>query len=281
MKADDVRRAHKKVTRKMAWLALRARPWRERFMSYPFRTVWCALVDRFWFTYIALTGNPLVGAKTFWGQSITVRFVENRSIVHDGLIDSKELAVTAFLVHHLTSQDIFFDVGANAGFYSLLASALGAHVTAFEPMPETYEILKKNVPQAALVNKALMDKSGSLLFADYGAGAGLNKALLNEKAERAVTVQATTLDTFCTEHAVFPTIIKIDAENAEPQVITGGRTILQKYHPTIIVEGNELIIHTLQSLGYDAFQLRDTGEAVPYKTGDTIFNDNLLFKKKS
>ncbi len=281
MDAETVKRLHEKATYEIRWFALRARPWKDRFLVYPFRTLWCALVDQFWFTIIRITGNPLVRTKTFWGQPITVRFVENRSIVHDGIIDSKELAVTAFLIKNLTPQDVFFDVGANAGFYTLLGNALGAQVIAFEPMSETYEILKKNAPLTNLVNKALMDKNGSLLFADYGAGAGLNKALLGEVSERTVTVEAITLDTYCHEHNVFPTVIKIDAENAEPQVINGGRDTLQKCHPTLIVEGNERIIDTLQSLGYDAFQLQDAGEAVPYKKGDVIFNDNLLFKKKS
>mgnify|MGYP001608274304 CR=1 FL=1 len=276
----DVVRAYKKTVAQTEWFALRARPWRERFAKYPLRTVWCAVVDRFWFTVIAITKNPLVKTKTFWGQSITVRFDENRPIVHDGLIDSKELGLTAFIVKNVSDRDIFFDIGANVGFYTLLSSALGAQVHAFEPSPETFHILEKNATSVTLVNKALMDNEGSIQFADLGAGAGLSTAMFEKDASNIITVKATTLDAYCKKHVIVPTMLKIDAENAEQYVIDGGLQTIQTYHPTLVVEGNERIIERLQPMGYDVFQLNQDGETIPYHQGDFIFNDNLLFRAR-
>lgn len=278
---NNIHAAFEHTMRRAQWFALRSQSWKKRVSKYPFRTVWCALVDRYWVTIIALTHNPLITTRTFWGAPILVRFDENRSIVHDGLIDSKELGLEAYVVKNISSKDIFFDVGANAGFYTMLAHVLGARVVAFEPMPQTFEILKKNAPNATLVNKALMDKSGSLLFADLGVGIGLNRAIIKGERLPSVEVLAITLDQYCSEQNVLPTFIKIDAEGAESYVVEGGRHIFQTYHPTVVIEGDEVIIEKMKALGYTAFQLHSDGSTVPYKNGDEIFNDNMLFTYQS
>src|ERR1700730_19346905 len=51
-----------------------------------------------------------------------------------------------FLLHVLRPEDIFFDVGANVGTYTILASGgVGARTLAFEPLPNTFKNLKRNV----------------------------------------------------------------------------------------------------------------------------------------
>ena len=52
----------------------------------------------------------------------------------------------SFLLHLLRNTDTFFDVGANVGSYTILASGVcGARSLSFEPVPATFEILKKNI----------------------------------------------------------------------------------------------------------------------------------------
>lgn len=68
-----------------------------------------------------------------------------------------------------------FDIGANIGYYTLLAESLvgpEGRVFAFEPHPENYEKLKENIEvngytNCYLINKAVSDKSGiiGILFA--------------------------------------------------------------------------------------------------------------------
>ena len=53
------------------------------------------------------------------------------------------------ILSRLNSQNIFWDVGANIGFYSIIAGKemnVGSKVIAFEPEPETYDLLNKNIP---------------------------------------------------------------------------------------------------------------------------------------
>lgn len=57
-----------------------------------------------------------------------------------------EFADMAFLLHFLRPSDLFLDVGANIGSYTILASNVcGARTIAFEPDPHTCEILERNI----------------------------------------------------------------------------------------------------------------------------------------
>jgi FkbM family methyltransferase len=56
-----------------------------------------------------------------------------------------EFADMAFVLHYLRPDDLFVDVGANVGSYTLLASgAVGARTIAFEPVPQTLARLRAN-----------------------------------------------------------------------------------------------------------------------------------------
>ena len=56
--------------------------------------------------------------------------------IYCGLV---EFADMAFVLHVLRAGDLFVDIGANAGAYTLLASSVaGAKTTCFEPAPATY-----------------------------------------------------------------------------------------------------------------------------------------------
>src|SRR5580658_4554888 len=61
-----------------------------------------------------------------------------------GLPDFEELA---FMLHLLGSNDLFVDVGANQGGWSLAAAGRGARVFAFEPVPLTFERLNENIAE--------------------------------------------------------------------------------------------------------------------------------------
>src|SRR5579863_9241815 len=86
--------------------------------------------------------------------------------VYTGLHDYAEMA---FTVHLLRPGDVFVDVGANVGVYTVLAGAVaGAHCVAFEPAADTFRHLTANVAvnalDAELVHAAVGAKSGTLRF---------------------------------------------------------------------------------------------------------------------
>jgi FkbM family methyltransferase len=283
LEREDVMKAYKKVEEKREWLYLRARPWRERIAKYPFSTIRYALGDKYYYFLTGIRKNPLILVKTFWGSKMRVGFPDYRSILHHGLIDARELAAEDYLVRHLSEKDIFFDIGANVGFYSLLAQALGAKVHAFEPTPKTFEILKENTDGITLVPKAIMDKRGTIQIADFGLASGINTAMLTGDEKNLISVEAMTLDEYCEQQSTYPTYIKIDTEGAEHLVIAGGKKTLMDQHPILIVETfQDKVMEELTSMGYQAYQFPANGVGEPafYNTGEKIHNPNLLFLPK-
>ena len=264
--------------RRRDWYFTRLYPWRTRFAKHPFLTAWYALADRFWFVAVRLKRSPLLSMRTFWGQTLLAPFPDYRSLLHHGLLDARELPVEDFFVQNLTEHDVFFDVGANIGFYAALAQALGAKAYAFEPTPRTFAILKRNVPTAILINKALLDKEGEISFTDFGVeNAGSN--MVAKKGDGNIKVQTITLDAFCKENNIYPTYIKMDVEKAEAYVLAGAKEVLSK-RPTLIIEtGDQQVIAQLISLGYEAYHYNHaaSGAATRYSLGEEPHSANLLF----
>ena len=88
-----------------------------------------------------------------------------------------------------------------------------------------------------------MNKVGLIKFKNFGVGAGLNTAVFTDESNT-ITVETTTLDTYCTETNKKPTFLKIDAENTELYVLEGATHVLRTYHPIVVIEGNEDAIKT-------------------------------------
>lgn len=138
----------------------------------------------------------------------------------------------AFLLHVLRGEDLFVDVGANVGSYTILAcSAVGARGVAFEPVPTTYKRLIENMrlnrldERVRCINKGVGARQGSIAFtADSNA---INHALApEEQCGNTVTVEITSLDIAL--HDDFPALIKIDVEGYETLVLEGALETLKK-----------------------------------------------------
>ena len=56
-----------------------------------------------------------------------------------------EPRTTEYVKEHLKAGQTFVDVGAQVGYYSILASKLGAKVLAFEPSKDNREVLEQNI----------------------------------------------------------------------------------------------------------------------------------------
>jgi FkbM family methyltransferase len=149
-------------------------------------------------------------------------------------------------------RGLFIDVGANTGYYSLLAASLGAdRVVAFEPVPFIRDIFQKNRNQSNLTEQieisacALGEKPGrfNLYMPDNGHGLIETSASLNMNFRTnhsgQFDVEVTTLDDFfqCRpEPRNDPIFLKIDVESLEEQVLRGGENILQFQRPIIAIE---------------------------------------------
>lgn len=150
-------------------------------------------------------------------------------------------------------QPIFIDIGANTGYYSLLAASVGAsHVWAFEPVPEIRDIFKSNVNESALLKKitiisdALGDNIGEfdLFLPNNSHGLIETSASLNrnfrDNHSGIFKVAVSTLDQYFKELIDFDNpqkiLMKIDVESLEPQVLKGGELFIKKLQPCIVVE---------------------------------------------
>ena len=150
-------------------------------------------------------------------------------------------------------KPVFLDVGANTGYYSLLAVAAGAsHVFAYEPVPSIHKIFTGNIAESAmdgqitLHDQGVGETKGSFVLYLPEAGHGLieTSASLNRdfRASHSAefTVEVTTLDAIGEDHAAKldgqQVLMKIDVETLEPQVISGGAQFIQTHRPVIAVE---------------------------------------------
>lgn len=218
-----------------------------------------------------------------------------------------EVRLTRFMIRTLAEDDVVFDVGANFGFYSLLAAELvtKGRVCAFEPVPFVYESLAKNAAAAHVkaVNRAVCDRVGVLDF-DQAPESRHTGSSFNEEGSREpgaplfefkkIKVQATTIDAFRRESGLTPTVIKIDVEGAEKLVIEGARETLAAAAPTIILEvwkpptdnrNHREAAVILQRLGYRPHALTDDGglRALDAAALEEEFSggeaSNLIFRK--
>jgi FkbM family methyltransferase len=161
--------------------------------------------------------------------------------------------VTLWLDRMLTveSDPVFYDVGANYGYYTLRAAAAAAHVYAFEPVSETYGQLRSNIDQndlqdvVAAYQVGLSDCPGIAEVNIYNSS-GNNSMYLTTSSDPSVTrvgtetIELTTLDELIeAEGLSLPTILKMDIEGAELYALRGARNTIARSQPTLIVEFDE------------------------------------------
>ena len=163
--------------------------------------------------------------------------------IYTGLDDFEEMS---FLLHFLRSDDVFLDVGANVGAYSLLASGICQSKTiAIEPIPATFQRLKANVKLNILdhfiecVNIGLGSQAGRLDFIDSPHSEMNRVAIVNESsAYHQVTINVRPVDHIVSEKA-FPALIKIDVEGFEIEVLKGAFQCLKDMRlKALIIELN-------------------------------------------
>ncbi|MER3497272.1 MAG: hypothetical protein C4308_00860 [Chitinophagaceae bacterium] len=152
---------------------------------------------------------------------------------------------------HIKPGNIFLDIGAHFGFYSLLAADLvgpGGSVCSFESSPQNFLILKQNagdISQLKIFNQAVSVNNGavtmhefSTAYSEYNsiyAGQFDKENWFRKNSWRETTVVAVTLDDFCSRENITPCMIKIDVEGSEFDVVYGGGNLLLEMKTGFIV----------------------------------------------
>jgi FkbM family methyltransferase len=163
-----------------------------------------------------------------------------------GAFEFEEINFVRRLVAHLGGSNVrMFDIGANAGFYSLALSKYfpGLEGVAFEPVPLAYTYLKRNlelngVSKINALMMGLSDSSGELVFSvcPEHSGASFISSAPDGDDSRLVTCSVTTVDDFISQGGFVPCFIKCDVEGAEFLVFKGARKLLADHRPAIFTE---------------------------------------------
>ena len=152
------------------------------------------------------------------------------------------------LIANSTGEVQFFDIGANVGFVSLLACSLAPHrvrAHCFEPnsmaAQRLHEHAAMNAFNMTINTYALGDAAGRLTMT-LGAESSNSTLVPGGFAEAGgvdiTEVEVRTLDEYCAEYGVTPTIAKLDVEGFEPHVLRGSTRTLTTKRPILVVEVN-------------------------------------------
>jgi FkbM family methyltransferase len=165
-----------------------------------------------------------------------------------------EPRTTRYLCDTLASGQVFMDIGANAGYFSLLAArCVGetGRVIAVEPNPAMAMQVRKNTERSRLTNVAIAEVacSDSVEIRDLYIGNAYNTGNSSLSANnlawtRSVRVPCTTADLLVQRQELQRLdLVKIDVEGAELHVLRGMTTILKMLRPRIIIELVPLLLH--------------------------------------
>ena len=183
------------------------------------------------------------------------RDLVTQTILTQGIWEAQE---TAFITNNLKPGDVFVDVGAHVGYYSLLAAKLVGEtgkVIAVEPNPPTIVRLEKDIAlnpfQNILVQKvACTEAETTMKFyqapLENTGESSMNKANAKEGTE--ITVRGVPLDKIVQDLGIKRVdVVKIDVEGAEMSVLGGMTSIISTYHPKFAVELKDDLLKNMGS----------------------------------
>jgi FkbM family methyltransferase len=157
-----------------------------------------------------------------------------------------EIATQKVLVERLRPGMVFYDLGANVGFFSLLAAKLvgaAGRVFSFEPDPEVASRLRRNislneVSTITVVEAGVWSANADVRFIRSDASSpdrGTGRFVVGENQEGAASTRCVALDDFV-QSAPPPNAIKCDVEGAELEALRGARKLLETQRPWVICE---------------------------------------------
>lgn len=208
--------------------------------------------------------------------------------IYAGLYEFSDMG---FLLHFLRKGDVFADVGANVGSYTLLAGSCGATGFAFEPIPETNARLVENLRLNHLDGRFFcpvigIGSSQSTLHFTSDNNCENHALTPNERTDRAIRVSVQPLDVIL--NGASPTLIKIDVEGLEMEVLKGATKTLENHAlKAVIIELNgnsqrygyeeQDIVTLMVEKGFLPYAYDPLEREVKKLSGQNPLSDNTLF----
>ncbi|HLA12088.1 MAG TPA: FkbM family methyltransferase [Pyrinomonadaceae bacterium] len=179
-------------------------------------------------TPLRVLQGPLMGKRWLAG-----------SHTHGCWLGSYEAEIQKRFANEVQAGEVVFDIGANVGFYSLLASVrvgpTGA-VYSFEPLPQNTKLLKKHLQINKIQNVTVLEVAVSSFEtrSRFDDTSGPASGHFSKKGR--LQVQCVSIDFLVSRGRVRPpNCMKIDVEGAEAQALSGAEAVLQAYQPKIFL----------------------------------------------
>lgn len=248
---------------------------------------WSAILRFFnWQTNTKLNPYPIIYQFTAKAKLIVAKGMTGATgNLYNGLHEYNDMF---FLLHFLRPNDLFYDVGANVGSYTVLASAhVGATTVAIEPVPAAIAAINNNVAinhtqhLVTVLNAAVGATQGTIQFTK--SLDTVNHVALATETD-VIQVPINTIDALTING--MPILLKIDVEGYETEVINGAiQSLSHTQVKAIIIElngsgtrygYNEKLIHTqLLTLGFLPYQYTPTTRSLlsvtNFGTHNTIY----------
>ncbi len=171
-------------------------------------------------------------------------FVMPNDYIGRSIIDLKiyEPHVSTVIRRVLKEGDVFLDLGANIGYFTMLASSLvkaSGKVIVFEPNPQNQQLIYSSLIESCVENVtvypyAVSDVAAILRFTTIGSNGGI----ITEKSKKSpqhLLVPSVVLDEILGNELKID-LIKIDVEAHEPEAVRGMEGLIKKLRPKIITE---------------------------------------------
>jgi FkbM family methyltransferase len=207
-----------------------------------------------WEAPLPLTKRISRKLRKLTGRNARFRIGKNTMEVPEDMVwtffdngDYYEKNVTYWLEKILvgTRNKVFYDVGANYGYYCLKLAGNASHIYAFEPAFRTHDVLVKNIQRNNLTNitvyrLGLSDKKSSMEMNLYGTSGKNSLFLRHSKVDPLVgqeVIELVTLDSLIQDERLNPPdLMKIDVEGSELYALKGARKTIKKYQPVLLIE---------------------------------------------
>lgn len=247
-------------------------------------------------------------SSKLFNQKLIINWVNNTKFIvsngesgitgnlYCGLMEYVDMS---FLIHYLDDTDAFYDIGANVGAYTILASGVkGAKSYPFEPVPATYNKLIDQIKINHIDNlvtprnNGLGNEVGTLKFTN-----NLNcqnKVIFDLDDSDSTSVDVLTLDSidYPNDHS----FVKIDVEGYEKFIIDGGKDFFSSSNVNaLIVElngsgknyaiddhdlHNSIVSYGFQPIAYDPFSRKIKIMDTFNEGGNTIYVKDIGLTKK-
>ena len=169
------------------------------------------------------------------------------SASHGCWLGSYEYHKQRALQRELKIGDVVYDIGANVGFYSLLASVIvgeTGHVYSFEPLPENLRELKRHLELNHVKNCTVVDAAVSSADGEAAFDPSADRCTGHLSSSGILRVRTVRLDRLAQELGMRPpNLIKIDIEGAEYDCLLGAADVVQKFRPEIFLATHGRDVH--------------------------------------